>query len=623
MNSNITYLANVRRDLTAEESEQLAEYFDEAESDSEHGDDIGGREQPMATVDIQVNDQEQPYFEYTEPEFDLYSDESDFDEDGNNIIEDPRLIELLEEMRNDNVVVNDVGEEEIEPIEPNRGQKYLGQGKNNKTVWWSMPAKNEQRRTKNAKDEREMSISYSKENFPDKRSAFVRIMTSSIIETIVIETNRKARRVQLANSHVSKSKSLRHWYDTNAEEIMAFIGILLYAGAEKANLVHGSDLFDKQNMPFYRACMSYTRFQQLCRFIRFDDSRSRPDRLKHDKLAPFRYVWTIFSTNMAVPFAASKELTIDEQLLPTRNRCGFRQYIPSKPGKYGIKVFWLVDSQTNYPLAAEVYLGAQPNTERSTGIAHDLVTRLMKNYLNIGANVTMDNFFTGVELAKNLLEKRTTIVGTIRSNKKELPRIFANKDEAKKRGTFSSIFCFSGPCQLVSYTTNTAKNVLLLSTAHASEEVNPLTSKPIVIHDYNKHKGGVDTFDKMIHGYTCKRKTNRWPMALFYNIVDVAALAAYRLFESCHPLWNMNKSEKRKIFLKQLAFDLAEPHLQSRTKIKQLTKHSRIAMSLIGFTPERLTKSLFIPTVQVNKNFVLYCQIIFSFRCPFVLYPIR
>ncbi|CAF4616702.1 unnamed protein product, partial [Rotaria magnacalcarata] len=25
-------------------------------------------------------------------------------------------------------------------------------------------------------------------------------------------------------------------------------------------------------------------------------------------------------------------LTVDEQLIPTRGRCNFRQYIPSKPG---------------------------------------------------------------------------------------------------------------------------------------------------------------------------------------------------------------------------------------------------------------------------------------------------
>jgi hypothetical protein len=32
-----------------------------------------------------------------------------------------------------------------------------------------------------------------------------------------------------------------------------------------------------------------------------------------------------------------------------RWRCSFRQYIPSKPVQYGIKVFVLVDSHSLYP----------------------------------------------------------------------------------------------------------------------------------------------------------------------------------------------------------------------------------------------------------------------------------
>lgn len=145
-------------------------------------------------------------------------------------------------------------------------------------------------------------------------------------------------------------------------------------------------------MPFYRAVMSLARFEQLCRFIHFVDSAIRQSRLQSDKFAPFRYFWTLFIMNMQQPYQASKEYTVDAQLLSTRNRCSFRQYIPPKPGKHGIKIFWLVDAQTNYPLAGEVYLGAQPNAERSKGIAYDLVFRLLRFYFNVGASLTMDIF---------------------------------------------------------------------------------------------------------------------------------------------------------------------------------------------------------------------------------------
>lgn len=67
---------------------------------------------------------------------------------------------------------------------------------------------------------------------------------------------------------------MRPWESTDADEIYAYIGILLYAGADKSNNVRANELFDKTHMPFYRAVMTSKRFEQLARVFRFDDSRT-------------------------------------------------------------------------------------------------------------------------------------------------------------------------------------------------------------------------------------------------------------------------------------------------------------------------------------------------------------
>ncbi|XP_036344164.1 piggyBac transposable element-derived protein 4-like [Rhagoletis pomonella] len=452
------YLANLRRELTEEEEENIASYFNAHESDN---DDAG---------------KEPTYGDDHEP---TPSDQSDFGEDNAEPIPDPRFEEYVHE---EAAVDIDPDESRLHfstsVIEANRGEKYCGQGTNDKTIWWSMPSQTEKRRTEQALEMRRQSTSICTESFKSKIYAFIRVFPVSLVEGIALETNRKAKRVIQANMRQTVPKKLRYWQDTNADEIYAFIAIILYCGAEKANLVHAKDLFHKMNMPFYRAVMSLHRFEQLCRFLRFDDSRTRAERLRHDKLAPIRHVWTLFLANLTIPFIPSKELTVDEQLLSTRNRCSFRQYIPSKPGNYGIKIFWLVDATSNYPLAGEVYLGAQPNEQRSTGIARNLVMRLSDRYLDKGVNITMDNFFTSYDLAEESLIRNTTIVGTIRGNKPQLPKLFTSSEEAKKRGVFESVFCFSKSMQLVSFTTHSKKNVLLLSTAHSSEDVNPVTKKP-------------------------------------------------------------------------------------------------------------------------------------------------
>lgn len=117
-------------------------------------------------------------------------------------------------------------------------------------------------------------------------------------------------------------------------------------------------------------------------------------------------------------------------------------------------------------------------------------------------------------------------------------------------------------------------------------------------------KGGVDTLDKMLRGYTSKRKSNRWPMTMFFNMIDVAAFGAFRLYELCNPNWNSNKSVKRKMFLKELAFDLAKKNMENRSKTK-LQKSVKIAMDLIGFQEPKMAIKRSMPPIQVQKS--IFC----------------
>ena len=49
----------------------------------------------------------------------------------------------------------------------------------------------------------------------------------------------------------------------------------------------------------------------------------------------------------------------------------------------------------------------------------------------------MDNFFTSVTLAQELLEKKLSLVGTMRKDKKEIPTKFL---PARTREVYSSLF---------------------------------------------------------------------------------------------------------------------------------------------------------------------------------------
>ena len=53
------------------------------------------------------------------------------------------------------------------------------------------------------------------------------------------------------------------------------------------------------------------------------------------------------------------------------------------------------------------------------------------------------------------------------------------------------------------------------------------TGRPIMVDDYNRTKGGVDTFDQMCSTYSTSRKTKRWPKCVFYGMINTATINAY------------------------------------------------------------------------------------------------
>lgn len=114
----------------------------------------------------------------------------------------------------------------------------------------------------------------------------------------------------------------------------------------------------------------------------------------------------------------------------------------------------------------------------------------------------------------------------------------------------------------------------MLSTMHEKGDEPNSTELPEIIQFYNSTKGGVDTLDQLCHTYSTNRRTRRWPLCLFYNLLNIVG------YNSMILLRGSNEPEKeiltnRRSYLKKLALDLVKPQMQHRLETPTLGRELR------------------------------------------------
>ena len=200
------------------------------------------------------------------------------------------------------------------------------------------------------------------------------------------------------------------------------------------------------------ACSTMTRnrFQLLLANWRFADNDEAAGDRTHKVNALMSMLVTKFPNAQSPP----ENMVIDETMIPFRGRLQFRQYLPGKAHKHGVKLFKLFDkTRYTYNMALDTTLS----------VSTEVVLNLSQLCLNAGRTLVTDNYCTRVELANKLIEHKTHLVGTLRSNRKSLPpaltgshlkkgEVIARKNNSgivfmkwrDKRDAYTAVFDLSG-----------------------------------------------------------------------------------------------------------------------------------------------------------------------------------
>eukprot|EP00106_Octopus_bimaculoides_P021979 XP_014789421.1 PREDICTED: piggyBac transposable element-derived protein 4-like [Octopus bimaculoides] len=91
--------------------------------------------------------------------------------------------------------------------------------------------------------------------------------------------------------------------------------------------------------PYILSIMSKTRYLKISQYLYLADSANAPNKNdpNYDPLLKVRPVINLLVNNYKTVYLPGKNLSVDEAMIGIKGRVHFRQYMPAKPTKWGIK----------------------------------------------------------------------------------------------------------------------------------------------------------------------------------------------------------------------------------------------------------------------------------------------
>ena len=188
-----------------------------------------------------------------------------------------------------------------------------------------------------------------------------------------------------------------------------------------------------------------------------------------------------------------------------------KQYMPLKPIKSELKIWCRNDSATGYLYHFDIYTEKKEN--RESGLGENVVMQLSRSLIGTNVRLYFDNFFTTPSLIFKLKQNQICSCGTVRQNKKSMPKNIKKEIEMKKgeldRRHLEEIY-------LVKWM-NT-KGVIVLSTIDFSMPVVPGRRRlkeqkekvtiecPLMVKTYNNGMKRTDFMDQLKASYEVDRR---------------------------------------------------------------------------------------------------------------------
>ncbi|GFT37273.1 piggyBac transposable element-derived protein 4 [Nephila pilipes] len=358
---------------------------------------------------------------------------------------------------------------------------------------------------------------------------FRRFFDDATMELIVEETNL----YQMIRYSVDVTgPTSTNYLPVSVDEMFAFLALTILMGIIKKPRIK---MYFSTNpliaTPFFNSVMSRDRYIEILRCLHF----SNDDAKKIGKLQP---VLSKIIANFKSAYTPERNISIDESLLLQKDRLGFRQHVPTKRSRYGIKLYKLCESISGYIYNFIVYTGKETELKETSGLLRERVVKsLLEDLSGQGYHLYIDDLFVSPSLVEELFRLGTNTCGTVMKRREGMPANFPPPN--MKLGEMLVLQKMN--LNLIAF--KDRRELLIISTMHDSNKCDTgkkerLTGNPIMkpkcVVDYNKNMRGVDLSNAVITHYPSFMKTVKWYKKLFFNIMDMAIFNANILFNKKH-----------------------------------------------------------------------------------------
>ena len=372
--------------------------------------------------------------------------------------------------------------------------------------------------------------------------------TEELWDLFVTETVREGQRIIAARPTNYCAKWLTQ-KPLSKEELKAFFGLRI-----SMEMLLYKDRFEqywrlKDNFitvtPGFGEIMPRDRFLAIWSLLHCVNEAD-PQLDKTDKIYKTRPVFNYLIPKFRQYFVPGCELSLDEGMIPTKNRLSFKQYIKDKPIKWGVKTFLLCDSDTGYICNAEVYTGKKDSDSAlsNLGVTGNLVISMIKDYKDQNYILYTDRFYTSVQLVQYLIEHEgVRMIGTAMPYRREFPKSLVKGKNEMQKGEFELLY--NGTVAAIVWQDKHPiyfiTSVYINSPVETVQRYDAREKRRVPIHcpkavkAYNTFMGGTDK-DNQMTKLQKSRRQYKWPRRLVMKFMMWAAYNAYVLmgFKKSH-----------------------------------------------------------------------------------------